>query len=1149
MKRRCLLATLLLGLWFAPAHATNYYADCLNGSDTANGQKPYSAWSTLAKVSTTGFKAGDVMSLRGGCVYRSNLLGYWVRSTPYTVNQLILDSNANVEQVTVSGTSGSSTPSWNATLNGTTTDGGVTWENYGPDLYALYINQWTTTQPTAPSPVTFTSYGDQPAWISGDLCAGQLTGNCGGSAVPNWVAWASAGVSGTSIYKTPWPVRPYTVYVDNEQGWPSLRAATCESGTCLSQGPGGSTAYPSNGLNPWLASTTYSTGDAVQGSGTGGNNPGTASTWTAPFWYTANGGGTSGSTGLTCTTIGSTCSDGNITWTVRGLSLGEILAMQPGSWFWDGTCLYIWMPDGSNPNTHVVEVPDKYYGIYLTSPGNDRNYFTFQNVAVRHACRGISFASAGTSGNFAGIQLLDSIVTQTGTGKADDGEFCNPVTYTQQTTASTAPTTSPLFARNVISYGGNHGGCITLQSASGALVTDNDISHCNHANINFPNVSASSPVVTNGLTIQRNIVHDSEMSDFPIGAPAPHPGTDSNEGIYGEYAENVNIDDNLIYNIFDAGACVNNGQCNGVHLYHPSGPISIRNNVILNVGSCIVEGNLGSALSGFDAQNNLCALGAGPSGQSQDFLIADLLSSPTIDHNHLTDNLAGNVANYQSANYSFSAWQGLGFDAHGTDNNYEAWLPTPLNWIFSHAQRAETLAGTNGSRNGNGGAASSPAGSSGNLQTNNGSGGFGAFSGSGPLPAHNFGNQISVSGALSGAEPAFADISGTLAASQLPNPTATTLGGTESLAATSHQWINAISTSGAPSSTEPACGDLSNSAPSCSMDATNASNISSGTLAVARMPADNSISSTNSATGTAGGTQAVIFEDAPVWLHYLGDASEADPAVFANSSCTGSGTPVACCTGSGTGTCISSQTIQGEHWYANLTVGSGSILTISNTASGSGSPTNVPRAALIVHSQGTCTIAGTIAGNAIVTGGGDGGGAGAGGGGGSSASGGNGNNSTFPGAGASISVSGGSVGGTSGNTASNVSGPTTQSQEWIADIGLIGSAFLGGGAGGAGGNSGGAAGDGGGAVILDCATINYTGSINLEGANGTAGGSSGLGGGGGGGGGFFIAAARSYTANTGTTNVSGGTGGNAGGGTSGAGGNGGNGWTKQFTLN
>lgn len=54
--------------------------------------------------------------------------------------------------------------------------------------------------------------------------------------------------------------------------------------------------------------------------------------------------------------------------------------------------------------------------------------------------------------------------------------------------------------------------------------------------------------------------------------------------------------------------------------------------------------------------------------------------------------------------------------------------------------------------------------------------------------------------------------------------------------APTHQFINAISAVGQPSSVQPACGDLSDFSPSCSVDATNASNISSGTLPAGRLP-------------------------------------------------------------------------------------------------------------------------------------------------------------------------------------------------------------------------------------------------------------------------------------------------------------------------
>lgn len=67
----------------------------------------------------------------------------------------------------------------------------------------------------------------------------------------------------------------------------------------------------------------------------------------------------------------------------------------------------------------------------------------------------------------------------------------------------------------------------------------------------------------------------------------------------------------------------------------------------------------------------------------------------------------------------------------------------------------------------------------------------------------------------------------------LPNPSATTLGGVESLSSTSHQWINSISTSGVPSSTQPAFSDVSGSLSLASQVSGNlsVSNLNSGTSA------------------------------------------------------------------------------------------------------------------------------------------------------------------------------------------------------------------------------------------------------------------------------------------------------------------------------
>jgi hypothetical protein len=88
----------------------------------------------------------------------------------------------------------------------------------------------------------------------------------------------------------------------------------------------------------------------------------------------------------------------------------------------------------------------------------------------------------------------------------------------------------------------------------------------------------------------------------------------------------------------------------------------------------------------------------------------------------------------------------------------------------------------------------------------------------------------------------------------LPAPSSGTLGGVESLAAVAHNWLDSISPSGIPHASQPSCGDLSGAATSCSIDATNAANITSGTLSAARLPAVVSANTTFSGNNIYSGT-------------------------------------------------------------------------------------------------------------------------------------------------------------------------------------------------------------------------------------------------------------------------------------------------------
>jgi len=72
--------------------------------------------------------------------------------------------------------------------------------------------------------------------------------------------------------------------------------------------------------------------------------------------------------------------------------------------------------------------------------------------------------------------------------------------------------------------------------------------------------------------------------------------------------------------------------------------------------------------------------------------------------------------------------------------------------------------------------------------------------------------QISTSGVPTASQPAFTDISGTLAAAQCPTPTASSIGCVQSLTPTTSRWVNTISTAGVPGTSQPNFTDIAGNA-------------------------------------------------------------------------------------------------------------------------------------------------------------------------------------------------------------------------------------------------------------------------------------------------------------------------------------------------
>jgi hypothetical protein len=81
-----------------------------------------------------------------------------------------------------------------------------------------------------------------------------------------------------------------------------------------------------------------------------------------------------------------------------------------------------------------------------------------------------------------------------------------------------------------------------------------------------------------------------------------------------------------------------------------------------------------------------------------------------------------------------------------------------------------------------------------------------------PISHEWFNSYTASTGLFTQTQPAFTDISGVATASQIPTPTASTLGGIESITSLAHNWIAYIDTSGVPHQSQPSFTDISGAA-------------------------------------------------------------------------------------------------------------------------------------------------------------------------------------------------------------------------------------------------------------------------------------------------------------------------------------------------
>ena len=109
----------------------------------------------------------------------------WFFGLHHTVGQEIIDSNGNIQAVTVAGTSGTTTPHWATLIDGMTLDGTVMWTHVGPPVSsalataggasAIIIDN-DLSSPTGASQTYFSTLSNQAC--TGNGTTGNGTGGC-----------------------------------------------------------------------------------------------------------------------------------------------------------------------------------------------------------------------------------------------------------------------------------------------------------------------------------------------------------------------------------------------------------------------------------------------------------------------------------------------------------------------------------------------------------------------------------------------------------------------------------------------------------------------------------------------------------------------------------------------------------------------------------------------------------------------------------------------------------------------------------------------------------------------------------------------------------------------------------------------------------
>lgn len=114
----------------------NTVTGCSNLTDVYNPSVSGGATEWIYASSQSGGVGRNCSS--GGCIFSFKNTP-WLASHAYSIGQAVLDTHFQVQVVSTAGTSGATTPAWSTTQAANTTDNGVTWINQGPYVASIGV--------------------------------------------------------------------------------------------------------------------------------------------------------------------------------------------------------------------------------------------------------------------------------------------------------------------------------------------------------------------------------------------------------------------------------------------------------------------------------------------------------------------------------------------------------------------------------------------------------------------------------------------------------------------------------------------------------------------------------------------------------------------------------------------------------------------------------------------------------------------------------------------------------------------------------------------------------------------------------------------------------------------------------------------------